>query len=80
MKTLAPRVLPRNIEVEGHVEDGLEKSIDFFCERLKKEKLPYAVDDTAEEFRANVRIEEQTNKFNENAKKYNVYISKKEHS
>ena len=49
---------------------------------LKTEKKIYAVDDTIEEYKVCVRVEEreEENKFTPNKKTIHVYITKKEHS
>lgn len=83
MKTLAPRILPGNREVRGHVEKDLDKkALDFFCKQLKTESSEDAKHDTEEEFGIDVCVKRgPCDQFNEQPiTTYDVYIGKKEHS
>lgn len=84
METLASRILSGNREIRGHVDSEAselcKKAFAFFCDEFKKESSQNSAWDTQEEFKVDVHVEKKQDKFDNEKKTYDVYISKKEYS
>ncbi len=82
MTIITSRILPGGIEVRGHVDSKRQiykKAFDFFCDKFKEESSADAAADAEEEYGVSIYIEKKQYKF-KTEKRYDVYISKKEHS